>query len=180
VSQAGQVLGLDLLESVEVHRELNPEMRGTSILVNSQFLPLFEGKKLKISTGKNTFKFWAKIVDCGDVRMTFLDNTIALKQLEKAHQVSTSYILSEKVADYGRLFPDSHHPLQRKVIFLASLSWVGIIQLLSQHSVPHTTDSVLYPSSISTVIWIPGIRKSWVEIFLPTRKQVQFWESLKY
>jgi hypothetical protein len=31
---------------------------------------------------------WAKIVDCGDVRMTPLDNTIALKQLDKAHQVS--------------------------------------------------------------------------------------------
>ena len=31
---------------------------------------------------------WANIVDCGDVRMTFLDNTIALKQLGKAHQVS--------------------------------------------------------------------------------------------
>ena len=44
-------------------------------------------------------------MDCGDVRMTFLDNTIALKQLEKAHQVSTSYILSEKsliTVDYFR------------------------------------------------------------------------------
>lgn len=31
---------------------------------------------------------WATIVDCGDVRMTPLDNNIALKQLDKAHQVS--------------------------------------------------------------------------------------------
>ena len=30
---------------------------------------------------------WATIVDCGDVRMTPLDNNIALKQLDKAHQV---------------------------------------------------------------------------------------------
>jgi hypothetical protein len=99
------VLGLDLLGSAEAHNESNPEMRGTSILVNSQFPPPFDGKKLKISTGKNTFKSWAKIVDCGDVRMTFLDNTIALKQLEKAHQVSTSYFLSEKsliTVDYFR------------------------------------------------------------------------------
>lgn len=36
--------------------------------------------------GENAFKSWAKIVDCGDVRMTFLDNTVALKQLDKAHQ----------------------------------------------------------------------------------------------
>jgi len=37
--------------------------------------------------GENTFLSWAKIVDCGDVRMTPLDNTIALKQLDKAPQV---------------------------------------------------------------------------------------------
>lgn len=37
---------------------------------------------------------WAKIVDCGDVRMTYLDNKIALKQLEKAHQVSIIGFLS--------------------------------------------------------------------------------------
>jgi agmatinase len=30
---------------------------------------------------------WATIVDCGDVRMTPLDNNIALKQFDKAHQV---------------------------------------------------------------------------------------------
>ena len=40
-SQADQVLGLDLLESAGAHNESNPEMRGTSILVNSQFPPLF-------------------------------------------------------------------------------------------------------------------------------------------
>lgn len=34
---------------------------------------------------------WAKIVDCGDVRMTFLDNTVALKQLEKAHQIISGH-----------------------------------------------------------------------------------------
>ena len=34
------------------------------------------------------FKSGAMIVDCGDVPMTWLDNTVALKQLEKAHAVS--------------------------------------------------------------------------------------------
>lgn len=37
--------------------------------------------------GKNPFQSWAKILDCGDAPLTFLDNTIALKQLEKAHVV---------------------------------------------------------------------------------------------
>ncbi|MCJ1314127.1 hypothetical protein MMC25_007807 [Agyrium rufum] len=30
---------------------------------------------------------WASMVDCGDAPLTFLDNTLALKQLEKAHKV---------------------------------------------------------------------------------------------
>lgn len=40
-----------------------------------------------IYSGENTLSSWAKIVDCGDVPLTFLDNTIALKQLDKAHSV---------------------------------------------------------------------------------------------
>jgi agmatinase len=38
--------------------------------------------------GENSFEDWARIVDCGDAPLTFLDNTVALKQLEKAHKVS--------------------------------------------------------------------------------------------
>ena len=37
-------------------------------------------------TGKNPFKSWASVVDCGDPVLTFLDNTAALRQLEKAHR----------------------------------------------------------------------------------------------
>lgn len=40
-----------------------------------------------VYTRKNNFLSWAKILDCGDVLMTSLDNTVALKQLGKAHKV---------------------------------------------------------------------------------------------
>ncbi|PVH95221.1 Arginase/deacetylase [Periconia macrospinosa] len=40
-----------------------------------------------IYTGKNVFLDWAKIVDCGDAPLTFLDNTVALKQLDASHQI---------------------------------------------------------------------------------------------
>ncbi|KFY12191.1 hypothetical protein V491_06880, partial [Pseudogymnoascus sp. VKM F-3775] len=36
--------------------------------------------------GENTIDSWAKIIDCGDVPMTFLDNTVALKQLDEGHR----------------------------------------------------------------------------------------------
>ena len=38
-------------------------------------------------THENTFLAWARIVDCGDAPLTFLDNTVALQQLGKAHKV---------------------------------------------------------------------------------------------
>ncbi|KZF26444.1 arginase, variant [Xylona heveae TC161] len=40
-----------------------------------------------IYAGSNAFLDWAKIVDCGDVPLTVLDNTYALKQLDRAHKV---------------------------------------------------------------------------------------------
>ncbi|MCJ1286929.1 hypothetical protein MMC26_006275 [Xylographa opegraphella] len=40
-----------------------------------------------VYTGENSFDDWATIIDCGDAPLTFLDNTVALKQLEKAHKV---------------------------------------------------------------------------------------------
>lgn len=39
-------------------------------------------------TKRNAFQEWAKVVDCGDAPLTFIDNTVALKQLVKAHKVS--------------------------------------------------------------------------------------------
>lgn len=41
-----------------------------------------------IYSGRNSFEEWAKIVDCGDAPLTFVDNTMALKQLGKAHKVN--------------------------------------------------------------------------------------------
>lgn len=38
-------------------------------------------------TGYNPFLQWAKAVDCGDAPLTFVDNTVAMKQLGKAHKV---------------------------------------------------------------------------------------------
>jgi agmatinase len=40
-----------------------------------------------IYTGKNAFNQGLKVVDCGDAPLTVLDNTVALKQLDKTHRV---------------------------------------------------------------------------------------------
>lgn len=46
-----------------------------------------------VYTGQNPFSEWAKIVDCGDAPLTFFDNTVALKQLGKAHKVRPLQII---------------------------------------------------------------------------------------
>ncbi|KAE8379832.1 hypothetical protein BDV26DRAFT_303392 [Aspergillus bertholletiae] len=43
-----------------------------------------------IYTGVNVFQSWAKLVDCGDAPLTWLDNTVALKQLDLVHRVISS------------------------------------------------------------------------------------------
>jgi agmatinase len=43
-----------------------------------------------IYTGENHFQKGFKAVDCGDAPLTFLDNTVALKQLDKTHRVISS------------------------------------------------------------------------------------------
>ncbi|KAK7605793.1 arginase family-domain-containing protein [Phyllosticta paracitricarpa] len=45
------------------------------------------GAGYNIYTGESTYNNWARIVDCGDVPLTFLDNTVALRQLDRAHKV---------------------------------------------------------------------------------------------
>ncbi|KAH4197149.1 hypothetical protein HBI56_063320 [Parastagonospora nodorum] len=45
------------------------------------------GAGWSIYTEENVLLDWARIVDCGDAPLTFLDNTAALKQLDKAHKV---------------------------------------------------------------------------------------------
>ncbi|PGG97792.1 agmatinase [Helicocarpus griseus UAMH5409] len=57
-----------------------------------------------IYTGENVFASWAKVVDCGDAPLTFLDNTVALKQLDKAHKVVSSRLAnSSKVSPTPRI-----------------------------------------------------------------------------
>ncbi|KIX94923.1 uncharacterized protein Z520_09233 [Fonsecaea multimorphosa CBS 102226] len=55
-------------------------------------------------THENTFLGWARIVDCGDAPLTFLDNTVALQQLEKAHKVVSGRATNTtEVADVPRI-----------------------------------------------------------------------------
>ncbi|KAI0200856.1 arginase [Astrocystis sublimbata] len=47
----------------------------------------FAGFAWSVYTGENALQSWANVVDCGDVRLTFLDKNYAIAQLTKAHKV---------------------------------------------------------------------------------------------
>lgn len=83
-----EAFGLVLSELVLVTAGMST-LVGVSISARS-VTPEFYVMNLIFHTGKNPFIDWARIIDCGDAPLTFLDNTIALKQLEKAHKVSMS------------------------------------------------------------------------------------------
>ncbi|EFX04360.1 arginase family protein [Grosmannia clavigera kw1407] len=45
-----------------------------------------------IYSGHNRLKEWAKLVDCGNAPLTVVDNTMALKQLVKAHKITSGRV----------------------------------------------------------------------------------------
>ncbi|PSR94511.1 arginase family-domain-containing protein [Coniella lustricola] len=45
---------------------------------------------ISVYTGEGTLNRWAKVVDVGDVGLTWFDNSVALRQLDKAHRVISS------------------------------------------------------------------------------------------
>lgn len=46
-----------------------------------------------VGVGVNVLDSWATIVDCGDAPLTWLDNNVAFKQLDKSHLVRRLIIL---------------------------------------------------------------------------------------
>lgn len=56
---------------------------------------------ISIYTGQGTLNQWAKVVDVGDVGLTWFHNTIALRQLDKAHRVRFSVGGREKRCNAG-------------------------------------------------------------------------------
>ncbi|KAA8647772.1 agmatinase [Aspergillus tanneri] len=56
-----------------------------------------------VYTGENVFASWAKLVDCGDVPLTWLDNTVALKQLDLAHKVVSSRPINAPLGGVPRI-----------------------------------------------------------------------------
>ena len=88
-------LGLEVFGSVL--NEWTPALVGMSTPVSR--LVIIENcvyeynAKPTLYVGNNPFVDWAKIIDCGDAPLTFLDNTIAIRQLEKAHKVGKLQLL---------------------------------------------------------------------------------------
>ncbi|GAB7338497.1 hypothetical protein MBLNU457_5249t2 [Dothideomycetes sp. NU457] len=56
-----------------------------------------------VETGRNVFQEWAKVVDCGDAPLTVLDNTLALKQLDKSHKLISGRTTNASDSTFPRI-----------------------------------------------------------------------------
>ncbi|KAK8043613.1 agmatinase 1 [Apiospora rasikravindrae] len=75
-----------------------------------------------VYTGRNTLQSWATVVDCGDVLLTWLDNNVALKQLDKAHKVVS-----------GRKAANGTHSVTPRIVTLGGDHTTTLSALRSTH-----------------------------------------------
>lgn len=98
------------------------------------------------------FNDWATIVDCGDVTLTWLDNNVAFKQLDKAHKIvsgrpAANSTVSPKPrilalgGDHSTTLPALRSTFEHwgEVSVIHFDSHIGILKLLTQYFPPQTT-----------------------------------------
>ncbi|KAI1872072.1 uncharacterized protein JN550_004275 [Neoarthrinium moseri] len=114
-----------------------------------------------VYTGRNPLKSWATVVDCGDAPLVWLDNTVAIKQLDKAHRVvsgrkaaNTSYSVTPRIITLG-----GDHTTTLSALRSTHESWgpVSVVHFdshLGKCSIPLTRYDLF-----SDDMQIPGIRK---------------------
>ncbi|KAI0126391.1 proclavaminate amidinohydrolase [Xylariales sp. AK1849] len=97
-----------------------------------------------VYTGRNPLKSWATIVDCGDVPLTWLDNNVALKQLDKAHKVVS-----------GRKAANASHSVTPRIITLGGDHATTLSALRSTYERWGPVSVVHFDSHIDT--WDPAV-----------------------
>ncbi|WPG99662.1 Hypothetical protein R9X50_00248100 [Acrodontium crateriforme] len=96
-----------------------------------------------IYTGRDNFGQWAKVIDCGDAPLTFFDNTVALKQLFKSHEVIS-----------GRKARNTSYPVPR-IITLGGDHTTTLPALRSAHTHFGAMSVIHFDSHIDT--WDPNV-----------------------
>ncbi|KAI0409890.1 arginase [Xylaria palmicola] len=94
--------------------------------------------------GKNALKSWAKVVDCGDVPLTFLDNNYALAQLTKGHKVVS-----------GRAAANSSYSSTPRIITLGGDHTTTLPALRSAHKHWGQLSVIHFDSHLDT--WDPKV-----------------------
>ncbi|ORY61412.1 arginase family protein [Pseudomassariella vexata] len=98
-----------------------------------------------IYTGRNSLEDWAKVVDCGDAPLTFVDNTMALKQLVKAHKITS-----------GRLANNASISSTPRILMLGGDHTVTLAALRSTYERWGVVNVIHFDSHIDT--WDPTVK----------------------
>ncbi|KAH7027606.1 arginase [Microdochium trichocladiopsis] len=97
-----------------------------------------------VYTDKNPLTSWAKIVDCGDAPLTWLDNRVALAQLDKAHKVIS-----------GRHAANVTNSRTPRILTLGGDHTTTLSALRSTHARWGKTSVIHFDSHIDT--WDPAV-----------------------
>lgn len=109
-ARAGEVNDDDQKDKYDIAVLGAPFDTGTSYRPGARFGPhgIRDGSRRvrpphswNVYSGRNSFEEWARVVDCGDAPLTFVDNTVALKQLGKAHRVSSGLSPVSSLVAFG-------------------------------------------------------------------------------
>ncbi|KAI1760535.1 arginase [Hypoxylon sp. FL1150] len=97
-----------------------------------------------VYTGRNPLQSWATVVDCGDVPLTWLDNNVALAQLDKAHTVAS-----------GRKPSNESYSAHPRIITLGGDHTTTLSALRSTHKHWGPVSVIHFDSHIDT--WDPAV-----------------------
>ncbi|KAI1502949.1 arginase [Biscogniauxia marginata] len=97
-----------------------------------------------VYTGRNPLLSWATVVDCGDVPLTWLDNNVALAQLDKAHRVVS-----------GRRASNESYSVTPRIITLGGDHTTTLSALRSTHKRWGPVSVIHFDSHIDT--WDPKV-----------------------
>ncbi|KAK8009002.1 proclavaminate amidinohydrolase [Apiospora marii] len=97
-----------------------------------------------VYTGKSALLSWATVVDCGDVPLTWLDNNVALKQLDKAHRVVS-----------GRKASNESHSVTPRIVTLGGDHTTTLSALRSTRERWGPVSVIHFDSHIDT--WDPAV-----------------------
>ncbi|PWI73174.1 hypothetical protein PCL_10189 [Purpureocillium lilacinum] len=130
-----------------------------------------------LTTGRNPLHDWAKVVDCGDAPLPWLDNRAAIKTLDRAHKLVSSRTAANtdrssvpRIVTLGGDHTTTLSALRSTAHNWGKVSVVHFDSHIGPLAPPQTSLEATHGLSLTRLPKIPGIPQSWAAAFPTTRE----------